>query len=89
MPFEDVREELSHYLSHHPKPNYKTFSGSGEPTLNSTIGDDVIHFIKTQAFNIPVALLTNGTLLFQKRVRDDIKDASEGRNIGLKFDKKG
>jgi hypothetical protein len=49
----------------------------------------VIHFIKTQAFNIPVALLTNGTLLFQKRVRDNIKDASEGRNIGLKFDKKG
>jgi len=45
------------------------------PTLNSTIGN-VIHFIKTQAFNIPVAVLTNGTLLFHKEVRHDIKDAT-------------
>ncbi len=75
VPFEDVKKELSHFLSHHPRPDYITFSGSGEPTLNSTIGE-VIHFIKTQAFNIPVALLTNGTLLFQKKVREDIKDAT-------------
>jgi len=75
VPFEEVKKELSHYLSHNPRPDYITFSGSGEPTLNSTIGD-VIHFIKTQAFNVPVAVLTNGTLLFQKKVRDDIKDAT-------------
>ncbi|MCP4373688.1 MAG: radical SAM protein [Deltaproteobacteria bacterium] len=75
VPFEDVKKELSHFLSHHPRPDYITFSGSGEPTLNSTIRE-VIHFIKTQAFNIPVALLTNGTLLFQKKVREDIKDAT-------------
>ena len=75
VPFEEVKKELSHYFSHNPTPDYITFSGSGEPTLNSTIGD-VIHFIKTQAFNIPVALLTNGTLLFQKEVREDIKDAT-------------
>jgi len=75
VPFDEVKKELSHFLSHNPRPDYITFSGSGEPTLNSTIGD-VIHFIKTQAFNIPVAVLTNGTLLFQKKVRDDIKDAT-------------
>ncbi|MDY6790314.1 MAG: radical SAM protein [Thermodesulfobacteriota bacterium] len=75
VPFEEIKKELSHFLSHHPKPDYITFSGSGEPTLNSAIGD-VIRFIKTQAFNIPVAVLTNGTLLFQKNVRDDIKDAT-------------
>ena len=75
VPFEEVKKELSHFLSHNPRPDYITFSGSGEPTLNSTIGD-VIHFIKTQAFNIPVAVLTNGTLLFQKKVREDIKDAT-------------
>jgi len=66
VPFDEVKKELSHFLSHNPRPDYITFSGSGEPTLNSTIGD-VIHFIKTQAFNIPVAVLTNGTLLFQKK----------------------
>ena len=75
VPFEEVKKELSHFLSHNPMPDYITFSGSGEPTLNSTIGD-VIHFIKTQTFNIPVAVLTNGTLLFQRKVRDDIKDAT-------------
>ena len=75
VPLEDLKKELSHYLSHNPRPDYITFSGSGEPTLNSTIGD-VIHFIKTQAFNIPVAVLTNGTLLFDKKVRDDLKDAT-------------
>jgi len=75
VPFEEIKKELSHFLSHNPKPDYITFSGSGEPTLNSTIGD-VIRFIKTQALNIPVAVLTNGTLLFLKKVRDDIKDAT-------------
>ena len=75
VPFEEVKKELSHFLSHNPRPDYITFSGSGEPTLNSTIGD-VVHFIKTQTFNIPVAVLTNGTLLFHKKVRDDIKDAT-------------
>ena len=75
VPFKEVIKELSHFLSHNPRPDYITFSGSGEPTLNSTIGN-VIHFIKTQVFNIPVAVLTNGTLLFQEKVRNDIKDAT-------------
>jgi wyosine [tRNA(Phe)-imidazoG37] synthetase (radical SAM superfamily) len=75
VPFDEVKKELSHFLSHNPRPDYITFSGSGEPTLNSRIGD-IIHFIKKQAFNIPVAVLTNGTLLFYKEVRDDIKDAT-------------
>jgi len=75
VPFEEIKKEITHFLSHNPKPDYITFSGSGEPTLNSTIGD-VVRFIKTQDFNIPVAVLTNGTLLFQKKVRDDIKDAT-------------
>jgi wyosine [tRNA(Phe)-imidazoG37] synthetase (radical SAM superfamily) len=74
IPFETVKKELFHYLTHNPKPDYITFSGSGEPVLNSRIGD-VMHFIKAQSLDIPVAVLTNGTLLFQKHVRDDIKDA--------------
>lgn len=74
IPFEAVKKELFHYLTHNPKPDYITFSGSGEPVLNSRIGD-VMHFIKAQSLDIPVAILTNGTLLFQKQVRDDIKDA--------------
>jgi len=75
VPFEAVKEELTHYLSHNPGPDYVTFSGSGEPTLNSRIGD-VLHFIRSQTSDIPVAVLTNGTLLFQKQTRDDIRDAT-------------
>ena len=74
VPFEDVKEELLDYFAHHPKPDYVTFSGSGEPTLNTRIGD-VLDFIKSQNTNIPVAVLTNGTLLFQQDVRDAIKKA--------------
>ena len=75
VPFEAVKEELTHYFSHNPRPDYVTFSGSGEPTLNSRIGD-VVHFIKSQTSDIPVAVLTNGTLLFQKQACDDIRDAT-------------
>jgi wyosine [tRNA(Phe)-imidazoG37] synthetase (radical SAM superfamily) len=75
VPFDAVKKELIHYLAHHPRPNYITFSGSGEPTLNLKIGD-VIHFIKDQVPDIPVAVLTNGTLFFQKQVRKDVKGAA-------------
>ena len=72
--FEAVKKELTHYLAHHAQPDYITFSGSGEPTLNSKIGD-VIHFLKDRAPDVPVAVLTNSTLFFQKQVRSDIKNA--------------
>ena len=75
VPFEAVKEELTHYFSHNPRPDYVTFSGSGEPTLNSRIGD-VVHFIKSQTSDIPIAVLTNGTLLFQKQACEDIRDAT-------------
>jgi wyosine [tRNA(Phe)-imidazoG37] synthetase (radical SAM superfamily) len=72
--FEAVKKELTHYLAHHAQPDYITFSGSGEPTLNSKIGD-VIHFLKDRAPDVPVAVLTNSTLFSQKQVRSDIKNA--------------
>lgn len=75
VPIEVVKSELSDYLTHHPRPDYITFSGSGEPVLNSRIGD-VIRFIQSQTSEISTAVLTNGTLLFDKRVRDELKDAA-------------
>ncbi len=75
VPIEVVKSELSDYLTHHPRPDYITFSGSGEPVLNSRIGD-VIRFIQSQTSEISTAVLTNGTLLFDKKVRDELKDAA-------------
>jgi len=50
-----------------------TFAGSGEPTLHSGIGG-MIDAIKTMT-DIPVAVITNGSLLFREDVRDDLLNA--------------
>ena len=46
-------------------------TGSGEPTLNSRIGD-VIDFLKKIKPDIPIAVLTNGTLLSSKKLRKEL-----------------
>lgn len=72
--YDKVTDELTHYFKNNPDPDYITFSGSGEPTLNSRIGD-VLNFIKQNKPKIPIAVLTNGTLLFDPKVRKEIKKA--------------
>jgi wyosine [tRNA(Phe)-imidazoG37] synthetase (radical SAM superfamily) len=74
IPYKKVTKELAHYFESNPDPDYITFSGSGEPTLNSRMGD-VLRFTKEKKPNIPVAVLTNGTLLSSKEVRKEIMDA--------------
>jgi wyosine [tRNA(Phe)-imidazoG37] synthetase (radical SAM superfamily) len=74
IPYNDVVKELQYYLSNNPVPDYITFSGSGEPTLNLRIGD-VLYFVKKEYPEISVAVLTNGTLLYSKKVRNDIINA--------------
>lgn len=53
--------------------DYLTFSGSGEPTLNSHIGR-IISWLKNRS-RVPVAVLTNGALLGREDVRRDIRAA--------------
>ena len=55
------------------KPDYITFVGDGEPTLCKDLGW-LIHNTKTK-LGIPVAVITNGSLLFLKSVRRDLKEA--------------
>ncbi len=74
IPYDKVVGELEHYFKNNPDPDYITFSGSGEPTLNSRLGD-VLDFIKQQKPGIPVAVLTNGTLLYDEQVRKELKNA--------------
>jgi len=74
-PYNKVIVELKDYFENNPNPDYITFSGSGEPTLNSKIGD-VLRFIKQEKPKIPVAVLTNGTLLYNKEVRKELMDAN-------------
>lgn len=65
---EQIKEAIAH--DPHESIEYITFAGSGEPTLNKDIGR-IIDGIKTMT-NIPVAMLTNGTLLHRQEVRDEI-----------------
>ncbi|MDI6889172.1 MAG: radical SAM protein [Methanocellales archaeon] len=74
VPKQLLTSELKDYLAEdHDRIDYITFSGSGEPTLNSKIGE-MIGEIK-QMTDIPIAVLTNGSLLFEKEVRDELKNA--------------
>lgn len=72
--FDNVKKELTNYFNNNPNPDYITFSGSGEPTLNIRIGE-ILQFIKQNKPGIPVAVLTNGTMFYDKNVREAIKDA--------------
>ena len=69
-----IKEEITHYFENNSNPDYITFSGFGEPTLNIGIAE-IIHFIKQNKPAVPIALITNGTMFFDKNIRDTIKDA--------------
>jgi wyosine [tRNA(Phe)-imidazoG37] synthetase (radical SAM superfamily) len=70
---DDVLEELRDFLAKKPHMDFITFSGSGEPTLNSEIGV-MIKKLKDMS-SVPVAVLTNGTLLSREDVRKDLIEA--------------
>lgn len=54
--------------------DYITFAGSGEPTLNSGLGD-MIRIINTRFPELKVSVITNSTMLCDKNVRRNIIDA--------------
>jgi wyosine [tRNA(Phe)-imidazoG37] synthetase (radical SAM superfamily) len=73
IPTNEILAELDDYLKNKPKLDYITFSGSGEPTLHTGIGK-IINHIKKKHPEYSTALLTNGTLLWDKNVRKEIKN---------------
>jgi len=74
VPVKDVMDELRQVLDREgERIDFVTFSGSGEPTLNSDIGE-MINQTKTFS-NVPVAVLTNGSLLYREDVRKDLSRA--------------
>jgi wyosine [tRNA(Phe)-imidazoG37] synthetase (radical SAM superfamily) len=71
-PREEVLEEVREALRTH-KPgeiNWVTFVGSGEPTLHSSLGW-LIRQVK-KITDLPVAVITNGSLLYLPEVRQDL-----------------
>jgi wyosine [tRNA(Phe)-imidazoG37] synthetase (radical SAM superfamily) len=68
-----VLKEIEEKLKRVSRPDYITLSGSGEPTLYSRISD-IISGIK-EFSDIPVAVLTNGSLFWIDEVRSAISGA--------------
>lgn len=73
VPLAAVLEELERKLSEGVEVDYITMSGSGEPTLYSRLGE-LIRRIKDLT-TVPVAVLTNASLLWDRAVQQDLEVA--------------
>lgn len=73
VPERRVLADLKKALAAGQKIDHITFSGSGEPTLHSGLGR-LIREIK-KVTKVPVAVLTNASLLSLKEVRDELRAA--------------
>ncbi|MBN1863940.1 MAG: radical SAM protein [Victivallales bacterium] len=67
IPACQVIEELDDWINTNESADYITLAGSGEPTLNSEFGR-VIDYVR-KVSTVPVALLTNASLFFDRAVR--------------------
>ena len=68
-----VLSQIKDVLTSGLRIDYITFSGSGEPTLNSALGKLITEIKKITS--IPVAVLTNSSLLSRKSVREALMKA--------------
>ena len=72
-PVEGILEQVDRALSDAPSPSFITLAGSGEPTLHEGIGN-LIEGLK-RITGIPIAVLTNGSLLHLPEVREALWEA--------------
>jgi wyosine [tRNA(Phe)-imidazoG37] synthetase (radical SAM superfamily) len=73
VPVDGILAELEQTLRRGPAPDYVSLAGSGEPTLHQRIGE-LIAGIK-RSTSVPVAVLTNGSLLWLPQVQDALMGA--------------
>jgi wyosine [tRNA(Phe)-imidazoG37] synthetase (radical SAM superfamily) len=73
VPVKEVLKEVKAFLSEEVPFDHFSLSGSGEPTLHSRIRP-IIEGIKGMS-RVPVAVITNGSLLWMKTVREDLLQA--------------
>ncbi len=71
VPTAAVLAELDDCLGRQPALDYVTFSGAGEPTLHRDLGTIIAH-LKRYHPQYRLALLTNGTLLGDAALRQEI-----------------
>lgn len=67
--FDEVSEHLEK-LADSDKPDYLTFVANGEPTLDINLGKSIE---KLKTLHIPIAVITNASLLKDQKVRDELQ----------------
>jgi wyosine [tRNA(Phe)-imidazoG37] synthetase (radical SAM superfamily) len=70
FPPDAILSQLRNTLESGASPDYISFSGSGEPTLNADLGR-LIRKAK-EITEVPVAVLTNGSLLWDRELQDEL-----------------
>jgi wyosine [tRNA(Phe)-imidazoG37] synthetase (radical SAM superfamily) len=73
VPVAAVLAELESKLAGGDRPDYISLAGSGEPTLHSGMGR-LIAGVKSLT-EIPVAVITNGSLLWSERLQEELAGA--------------
>ena len=69
--FDEVKKHLSQ-IKENDSPNYLTFVSNGEPTLDISLGESIN---KLKSIGIPIAVITNASLLSIPEVRNDLSNA--------------
>jgi len=69
--FDEVKKHLSQ-IKENDIPNYLTFVSNGEPTLDISLGESID---KLKSIGIPIAVITNASLLSIPEVRDELNKA--------------
>lgn len=70
-PVSEIIAELERYLSSKPRLDYITFSGAGEPSLYSGIGE-IVSFVKKYYPEYKIALITNSALFTNISFWDEV-----------------
>lgn len=78
--FEEVKRKVEQAASRNEKVDYLTFVPDGEPTLDINLGEEMSLL---KQIGIPIAVLTNASLIWREDVR---KDLLEANLVSLKLD---
>ena len=78
--FQDVKKKVDEVMLRNEKIDYLSFVPDGEPTLELKLGEQISAL---KVFGIPIAVLTNASLIWKEPVRKDIMKADL---VSLKLD---
>ena len=78
--FEQVKRKVNETIQRNEPIDYLTFVADGEPTLDMNLGNE-ISLLKQ--IGIPIAVITNSSLIWQKGVKEDLLEADF---VSLKVD---